>query len=205
MERAFQRCVRDRREDGVTVLLSSHIMGEVESLADRVSLVRRGRTVTSGYAAAVTAGNALLVINGKVEGIDSLGGVIADEFGFMAAFLLPLLGISLVARATRREVESGRIELLLGGRIARHQPTLAALLVATTTIGITGALFAAGLIGTGVPVAGSLLYAASLGSLACVFAGVAALLAQLTLHARGVYTWSLTSSPRRTCCAGSAP
>jgi hypothetical protein len=117
--------------------------------------------------------------------------VIADEFGFMAAFLLPLLGISLVARATRREEESGRLELLLGGRIARHQPTLAALLVATATVGITGALFAAGLIGTGVPVAGSLLYAASLGSLAFVFAGVAALLAQLTLHARGVYTWSL--------------
>ncbi len=48
MERAFQRCVRDRREDGVTVLLSSHIMGEVEALADRVSIIRRGRTVTSG-------------------------------------------------------------------------------------------------------------------------------------------------------------
>ncbi|MEP6642492.1 MAG: hypothetical protein ABJB93_11375 [Gaiellales bacterium] len=143
------------------------------------------------YAAAVTAGNALLAINGKVEGIDSLGGVIADEFGFMAAFLLPLLGISLVARATRREEESGRLELLLGGRIARHQPTLAALLVATATIGVTCALFAAGLLGSGVPVAGSLLYAASLGSLAFVFAGVAALLAQLTLHARGVYAWSL--------------
>ncbi|MGV8979066.1 MAG: ATP-binding cassette domain-containing protein [Cellulomonas sp.] len=48
MERAFQRCVRERREDGVTVLLSSHIMGEVESLADRVTIIRRGRAVTSG-------------------------------------------------------------------------------------------------------------------------------------------------------------
>ncbi len=48
MEQAFQDCVRDRREDGVTVLLSSHIMGEVEALADRVSIIRRGRTVTSG-------------------------------------------------------------------------------------------------------------------------------------------------------------
>ncbi len=48
MEQAFQRCVRDRREDGVTVLLSSHIMGEVEALADRVTIIRRGRTVTSG-------------------------------------------------------------------------------------------------------------------------------------------------------------
>ncbi len=48
MEQAFQRCVRERREAGVTVLLSSHIMGEVEALADRVSIVRHGRTVTSG-------------------------------------------------------------------------------------------------------------------------------------------------------------
>lgn len=48
MEQAFQQCVRDRREDGVTVLLSSHIMGEVEALADRVTIIRRGRTVISG-------------------------------------------------------------------------------------------------------------------------------------------------------------
>ncbi len=48
MEQAFQQCVRDRREQGVTVLLSSHIMGEVEALADRVSIIRRGRTVTCG-------------------------------------------------------------------------------------------------------------------------------------------------------------
>jgi ABC-2 type transport system ATP-binding protein len=48
MERAFQQCVRERRDDGVTVLLSSHILDEVEALADRVSIIRRGRTVTSG-------------------------------------------------------------------------------------------------------------------------------------------------------------
>jgi ABC-2 type transport system ATP-binding protein len=48
MEQAFQRCVRERKEDGVTVLLSSHILGEVEALADRVSIIRGGRTVTTG-------------------------------------------------------------------------------------------------------------------------------------------------------------
>lgn len=143
------------------------------------------------YAEAVTSGNALVAINGKVEGVDSLGGVIQDEFGFMAAILLPLMGIALVARATRREEETGRLELLLGGRIARHEPTLAALLVATATIAATGVLFAAGLAVSGVPLAGSVLYALSLGALAFVFAGLAALLAQLTLHAQGVYTWSL--------------
>lgn len=48
MEKAFQQTIRERRAEGVTVLLSSHILGEVEALADRVSIIRRGRTVTSG-------------------------------------------------------------------------------------------------------------------------------------------------------------
>jgi len=48
MEQAFQQCVRERRHAGVAVLLSSHIMGEVEALADRVSIIRRGRTVSTG-------------------------------------------------------------------------------------------------------------------------------------------------------------
>ncbi|MEP7330807.1 MAG: hypothetical protein ABI692_01830 [Terracoccus sp.] len=143
------------------------------------------------YAAAVTSGNALAAINGKVEGIDSLGGVIQDEFGFMAAFLMPLLGISLVARATRREEESGRLELLIGGRVARHEPALAALLWAIGTIVVTAVLFALGLAVYGVPVAGAVLYALSLGALAFVFAALAALMAQLTRHARGVYTGAL--------------
>ena len=48
MEEVFQQVVGERREQGVTVLLSSHILGEVEALADRVSIIRAGRTVTSG-------------------------------------------------------------------------------------------------------------------------------------------------------------
>ena len=48
MEQAFQEVVRERRKNGCTVLLSSHILGEVEALADRVTIIRRGRTVTTG-------------------------------------------------------------------------------------------------------------------------------------------------------------
>jgi ABC-2 type transport system permease protein len=144
-----------------------------------------------GYAQAVTAGDALVAINGRVEGIDSLGGVIQDEFGFLAAFLLPLLGISLVAAVTRHEEESGRLEAILGGRVARHVPVLAGLVIAAAAIAVTVTAFALGLIAVGVPTAGSILYATSLGALAFVFAGLAALLAQLTLHSRGVYAWSL--------------
>lgn len=143
------------------------------------------------YARAVTAGVALVAINGRVEGIDSLGGVIQDEFGFFAAFLLPLLGISLVARVTRREEESGRLEVVLGGRVARHVPVLAGLVVASAAIFVTAFAFALGLIASGVPATRSVLYAASLGALAVVFAALAALLAQVTLHSRGVYVASL--------------
>jgi ABC-2 type transport system ATP-binding protein len=48
MESRFQTCVDQMLESGGTVLLSSHILAEVESLCDRVSIVRAGRVVESG-------------------------------------------------------------------------------------------------------------------------------------------------------------
>ncbi len=48
MEVAFTECVREFRARGGTVLLSSHILAEVERLCDRVSIIRAGRTVESG-------------------------------------------------------------------------------------------------------------------------------------------------------------
>jgi ABC-2 type transport system ATP-binding protein len=48
MEAVFQDCVNEVRQTGKTVLLSSHILGEVEALCDRVSIIRDGRTVESG-------------------------------------------------------------------------------------------------------------------------------------------------------------
>src|SRR6202008_1843005 len=48
MEAVFQDCINEERERGRTVLLSSHILAEVESLCDRVSIIRLGRTVETG-------------------------------------------------------------------------------------------------------------------------------------------------------------
>ncbi len=48
MEVVFQDDVRTARAEGRTVLLSSHILAEVEALCDRVSIIRRGRTVQTG-------------------------------------------------------------------------------------------------------------------------------------------------------------
>ena len=48
MESQFQRCIDAFRDDGGTVLLSSHILAEVERLCDRVSIIRSGRCVETG-------------------------------------------------------------------------------------------------------------------------------------------------------------
>ncbi|MCC6434913.1 MAG: ABC transporter ATP-binding protein [Acidimicrobiales bacterium] len=48
MEAVFQDCVADARAEGRTTLLSSHILAEVEKVCDRVTIIRKGRTVRSG-------------------------------------------------------------------------------------------------------------------------------------------------------------
>ncbi|MEP6650692.1 MAG: ABC transporter ATP-binding protein [Lapillicoccus sp.] len=48
MEAVFRSAVEDIRREGRTVLLSSHILSEVEALADHVSIIRAGRTVETG-------------------------------------------------------------------------------------------------------------------------------------------------------------
>jgi ABC-2 type transport system ATP-binding protein len=46
--RDMRELVRRLAADGITVLLSSHIMGEVEELCDRVAIVRSGRVIYEG-------------------------------------------------------------------------------------------------------------------------------------------------------------
>src|SRR5690606_14118540 len=48
MEAVFQECVEEVRRAGRTVLLSSHILAQVEALCDRVTIIRHGRAVESG-------------------------------------------------------------------------------------------------------------------------------------------------------------
>ncbi|MBO0806403.1 MAG: ABC transporter ATP-binding protein [Nocardiopsaceae bacterium] len=48
MEEVFRGCVAEEKERGRTVLLSSHILSEAEALADRVTIIRDGRTVETG-------------------------------------------------------------------------------------------------------------------------------------------------------------
>jgi ABC-2 type transport system ATP-binding protein len=48
MEEVFRQCIEEERQHDRTVLLSSHILSEVEALCDRVSIIRRGKVVETG-------------------------------------------------------------------------------------------------------------------------------------------------------------
>ena len=48
MEAVFQDCIREVKTEGRTVLLSSHILAEVEALCDRLSIIRLGRVAERG-------------------------------------------------------------------------------------------------------------------------------------------------------------
>jgi ABC-2 type transport system ATP-binding protein len=48
MEKVFQDVIGEAKDRGVSVLLSSHIMAQVETLADQLSIIRDGRIVQSG-------------------------------------------------------------------------------------------------------------------------------------------------------------
>ena len=78
MERAFRECVTDARARGQTVLLSSHILSEVEALCDRVAILRAGRLVEIGTLAEMRHLSALHVeaeMDGAVPDLSGVAGV----------------------------------------------------------------------------------------------------------------------------------
>lgn len=48
MERVFQECVMKAKEEGKSILLSSHILSEVERLCDTVGIIRQGQMIETG-------------------------------------------------------------------------------------------------------------------------------------------------------------
>jgi ABC-2 type transport system ATP-binding protein len=48
MEQVFRACIREARDNGQTVLLSTHILSEVEAVCDHVAMLRAGRLIETG-------------------------------------------------------------------------------------------------------------------------------------------------------------
>jgi len=78
MESVFRECVTEERHNGRTVLLSSHILSEVEAVCDRVTIIRNGRTVETGTLAEMrhlTLTSITAELLGKPDGLSGLPGV----------------------------------------------------------------------------------------------------------------------------------
>jgi ABC-2 type transport system ATP-binding protein len=78
MEAVFRECAEDERARGRTVLLSSHILSEVEALCDRVTIIRTGRTVETGTLAELrhlTRTSVSAELAERPGGIDQLPGL----------------------------------------------------------------------------------------------------------------------------------
>ena len=78
MESVFQDCILDATRDGRTVLLSSHILAEVEKLCDRVTIIREGRTVQTGTLAEMrhlTRTSITVATSRPIVGLETIVGV----------------------------------------------------------------------------------------------------------------------------------
>ncbi|MFF0344049.1 ATP-binding cassette domain-containing protein [Kribbella sp. NPDC004875] len=78
MEEVFRQCIEEERQRDRTVLLSSHILSEVEALCDRVSIIRRGKVVETGTLSELrhlTRTSIHAELAGAVNGLAQLPGV----------------------------------------------------------------------------------------------------------------------------------
>jgi ABC-2 type transport system ATP-binding protein len=101
MEEVFQRCVEEERDRGRTILLSSHILSEVEELCDRVSIIRKGVTVESGSLADLrhlTRTSVTAELAGEPNGLGRLPGV---------------HDLDIQGRRVRLQVESDKLDAVL--------------------------------------------------------------------------------------------
>jgi ABC-2 type transport system ATP-binding protein len=78
MEATFRECIAEERKKGRTVLLSSHILAEVEAICDRVTIIRKGQAVESGTLADLrhlTRTSVIADLAQAPTGLDRLSGV----------------------------------------------------------------------------------------------------------------------------------
>ena len=114
----------------------------------------------------------------------SVGGLTAWRIGIIASTMIALMTIFTVVRRTRADEEAGRTELLMAGVVGRSAQLAAALITACGAAVVVGlAVTAAGIAG-GTPATGAIALGAAFAGCGWVFAGVAAVTAQLAESAR---------------------
>lgn len=119
------------------------------------------------------------------------GGFTFWRVGTFTAAAVAMMAALGVVRGTRAEEEEGRDELIRAGVVGRHVPLAAALTLAGAACAAIALATVGGMVAMGTPLAGSIASGLGLGLTGAMFAGVAAVFAQVFESARTVRSWTL--------------
>jgi ABC-2 type transport system permease protein len=139
-------------------------------------------TVTDGVKTFAT--NAAVRMMGLASG-DSVGAYALLRDSLLLGVLAGLISALTVVRHTRQDEETGRAELVGAGALGRYASLASALIVTVAANIVLAIVLAASLIINGLSVPASLVAGASISLVGVVFAGVAAVTAQLSSTSRG--------------------
>lgn len=129
---------------------------------------------------------AAIMMTGPAFGLENytFGAMVANELSLYLILASAIMSILLVVRHTRAEEESGRMEMLRALPVGSFAPAAAAVLTVAVANAAVGAATIAALAGSGLETASSVALGVGTALTGLVFAGVAAVAAQLTEHAR---------------------
>jgi ABC-2 type transport system permease protein len=171
---------RDRVVAPLWILLLSVPLATVYVAS--VEAVYPSQADRAAFAATIMASPAQRALYGNVYG-DSLGATGIWKAG-MFHVLIAVAVILTMIRHTRADEEAGRAELIDSTAVGRYANLTAALLLSCGASILTGLIAFAGLLTVDVPAPGSLAFGLALACSGLVFAGVAAVTAQLSPSAR---------------------
>jgi len=138
-------------------------------------------------AAATQHNAATIAFNGPAQGLNTVGGQVAFQFGAGGMVLVALMSIFMLGRLTRGEEEAGRLELVRSLPVGIYANTFAAALTVAAMNVAVGTLTAAVLLLQGLPAVGSIVFGVGFILVGFVFGGIALLVAQITENTRVVY------------------
>ncbi|MEV4824653.1 hypothetical protein [Micromonospora sp. NPDC049274] len=161
--------------------------GLVASTASTLADTYPQQADRNAYAAASEAMRASAALQGRGQDLSTLGGMVANEMGYLTLILIPLIGLHLAIAFTRGVEDSGRLDILTAGAVHRLAPSAAGVTAAAVTAALTLAFSTFSLLLMDCPVRGSLLYASGLAIFMLAFTAVGTVAAQCCRDARTAY------------------
>ena len=133
----------------------------------------------------INASAAVVALYGRIYDPTSLGAVSMIKLTAFGAAIIGIVMLFMAIRHTRADEESGRLELLSGGRLGRLAPLTAALLLVAGGSLVLGLLTGLATTAAGLPAAGSFAFGLGWTATGFVYGAVGAVAAQIATTARG--------------------